>query len=370
MPLYREAISPAVVPISRRDLAQMIRLVRILYLLSRNESYRQTVRPLVPEAAGFDPGHDAVMMGYDFHLAPEGPRLIEVNTNAGGALLAYLAHHADTAMAREALPRRLRDAFLATFSEELARFGSSAPPRHIAIIDDQPQDQYLYREMIAFAEMFKAAGIRATIADPTDLAAGPEGVVAGGEPVDLIYNRHCDFYLESSAMAGIRAAYLAGTVCLTPNPFAYGLLGDKRRLELWSDPEALETLGLGTRDRDLLTATVPESRLLSGFDRETLWRERKSWVFKPVARFGSRGVLLGRKISRARYDELPPEETLVQRFVPPSVTEISDGEPMKTDLRLYVYRSRVLGVAARLYQGQVTNLRTAGGGFAPVRVTR
>ena len=41
---------------------------------------------------------------------------------------------------------------------------------------------------------------------------------------------------------------------------------------------------------------------------------------------------------------------------------------MKTDLRLYAYRNRVLGVTARLYHGQVTNLRTPGGGFARVRL--
>ncbi len=41
---------------------------------------------------------------------------------------------------------------------------------------------------------------------------------------------------------------------------------------------------------------------------------------------------------------------------------------MKTDFRLYFYRDRILGLAARLYQGQVTNLRTPGGGFAPVLV--
>ena len=42
---------------------------------------------------------------------------------------------------------------------------------------------------------------------------------------------------------------------------------------------------------------------------------------------------------------------------------------MKTVFPLYVHQSRVLGVAARLYRGQVTNLRTPGGGFAPVRLT-
>jgi hypothetical protein len=45
-----------------------------------------------------------------------------------------------------------------------------------------------------------------------------------------------------------------------------------------------------------------------------------------------------------------------------------DGVDMarKVDVRLYAYRERTLLVAARLYQGQATNFRTPGGGFAPV----
>jgi hypothetical protein len=42
------------------------------------------------------------------------------------------------------------------------------------------------------------------------------------------------------------------------------------------------------------------------------------------------------------------------------------AERRKTDVRLYTYNGRILLTAARLYQGQVTNLRTPGGGFAPV----
>jgi hypothetical protein len=42
------------------------------------------------------------------------------------------------------------------------------------------------------------------------------------------------------------------------------------------------------------------------------------------------------------------------------------AERRKTDVRLYTYDGRNLLTAARLYQGQVTNLRTPGGGFAPV----
>ena len=39
---------------------------------------------------------------------------------------------------------------------------------------------------------------------------------------------------------------------------------------------------------------------------------------------------------------------------------------LKVDLRNYVYAGRIQLVAARLWQGQTTNFRTPGGGFAPV----
>jgi hypothetical protein len=38
----------------------------------------------------------------------------------------------------------------------------------------------------------------------------------------------------------------------------------------------------------------------------------------------------------------------------------------KTDVRLFTYDGEILLIAARLYEGQVTNFRTPGGGFAPV----
>ena len=40
--------------------------------------------------------------------------------------------------------------------------------------------------------------------------------------------------------------------------------------------------------------------------------------------------------------------------------------PLKADVRNYAYAGEVRLVAARLYQGQTTNFRTPGGGFAPV----
>lgn len=42
------------------------------------------------------------------------------------------------------------------------------------------------------------------------------------------------------------------------------------------------------------------------------------------------------------------------------------ARPLKADVRNYAYAGVVKLVTARLYQGQTTNFRTPGGGFAPV----
>jgi hypothetical protein len=343
----------------------MAALVRALARLAGNPRYHALVAPQVPISARFDPGHAAVMMGYDFHLTPDGPRLIEVNTNAGGILPAWLAGHPGAPV-----PERLQERLRATFAAEIQAHscGALRKPRRIAIIDETPAQQFLYPEMQLFAELFQAWGVMAAVVDPVELSASSDGVLLDGERVDLIYNRHCDFYLETLPLAGLLAAYRAGTVCLTPNPFSYGLLADKRRLVQWRDQQLLVACGLSAADCTLLRECVPESLLLGDADREQLWRERSEWVFKPVDRFGSRGVLVGEKMTRGRFEQLAAPTTLVQRLVPPALTEVPGYGPMKTDIRLYAYRERVLGVTARLYRGQVTNLRTAGGGFAAVRI--
>jgi hypothetical protein len=366
----RENLSSAIVSVTRLELRTMVRLVRLLDKLSRDPVYRQRVYQEVPPVATFDPGHDSVMMCYDFHLTGSGPKLIEVNTNAGGGLLAYLAYDPCLPVTAESLNARLKDRLLQTFAHEIRQFsgGSKQKPEHIVIVDEDPPAQYLYPEMCVFAELFEAWGVPAEIADPRQLQASAEGVWSADQAVDLVYNRHCDFYLEGEAMSGLREAYLSRKVCLSPNPHLYGLLADKRRFVLWSDPKAMESFPLSAVDRTLLENTLSRAALLADLDLSQVWATRKQHVFKPVDSFGSRGVLLGEKISRRRFAELPVRTTLVQELVPPSITEVPGQEPMKTDLRLYAYRDQVLGVTARLYRGQVTNLRTPGGGFARIRV--
>lgn len=370
MPALQELpISKLPARVTPAQLQQMLRLVRLTFRLSQLNDYRQSVFPDLPEVARFDPGHAALMMGYDFHLGEDGPRLIEVNTNAGGGYIAWLSEAQTHAEYPTRLSPRLQQRLFGSFMQEWRDFSATSEPlRSIVILDEDPAEQPLYPEMVACRDWLREQQLHVEIADPAQLEASAAGVWLQGKRIDLVYNRHCDFYLEEPQLAGLREAYLARQVCLSPNPFAYGLLADKRRMILWSNPDQLARLPLSVAERQLLLEMVPKTRLLADSSLEELWAERKTLVFKPVARFGSRGVFMGKSISHKRFNELDPATTLAQEMVSPSLVSGADGEEFKLDLRLFVYRNRLLGIGARLYQGQVTNLRTAGGGFAPVRL--
>ncbi len=357
-------ISPLRVPLKKADLNQMLGLLRLSWKLQNDSAYQQLVAAELPDSAKFIPANAAVMMGYDFHLSDAGPRLIEINTNAGGAALALRACRGESQLT-PSLQRRLK----MMFAREWQDFCAGARPlRRLVIVDENPAQQALFPEMQLFASWLATAGVEVQIADPGELVADGRGVSFAGKPVDMIYNRHCDFYLEDAAMSGIRSAYLNRKLCLTPNPFVYGQLADKRRLTLWCQAEKMTELGLNRAEVELLQRIIPRSRLLGDLDAEQVWAERKQLVLKPVARYGSKGVLLGKGMSHKRFAELEPALTLVQDLVPPSQLADDEGNSFKVDLRLYAWRDRSLGIAARLYQGQVTNMRTPGGGFAAVEL--
>ncbi len=329
------------------------------------------------------PGNFGVFMGYDFHLSPEGPRLIEINTNAGGALLNGLHTAALCDPARlscvcaELLPvDEMETRLLQQFRAELAAArGPDAGLRRVAIADERPREQFLHSEFELFCALFERAGIEARICDTAELTRGPQGDLRVGDwPVDLVYLRDTDFTLETPRARALREAYLEGRVVVTPSPREYHLLADKRRLALLSSPQALSELGVEGEDAGLLAAVVPETRLLEELDPEALWKDRREWVFKPATAFGSRAVYRGDKISRKRFAEVLEEPGyLAQRRVEPGEIRVDTSEgqrAMKFDVRAYAYRDQILLLGARVYQGQVTNLRSPGGGFSAICVAR
>ena len=74
------------------------------------------------------------------------------------------------------------------------------------------------------------------------------------------------------------------------------------------------------------------------------------------------------KLTKRVWQEILDGDYVAQTLAPPGERRIDEAsaQAMKFDLRAYVYAGQLQWVAARLYQGQTTNFRTPGGGFAPV----
>lgn len=334
-------------------------------------AYREAVLAWAPAIAQVDPGSPGGLLGLDFHLTPDGPRLIEVNTNPGGVLInALVAEAQDCCLPEQHHRHRLepvREAVLDVLRQEWRAQRGDAPLLRIAIVDEAPARQYLYPEFLMFQQLLQEHGHAARIADPSELRHADGALWLGAERIDFVYNRLTDFALAQPASAMLRAAYSAGDVALSPHPRAHALYADKRALTLLCDPGFLHDAGLGAADAALLASTVPETRAVTPSTLDALWAERRHWFFKPAAGFGSRASYRGDKLTRRVWDEIAQGTYVAQRIVPPSERALpGDGGRLKVDLRCYAYRGRVMLFAARMYQGQTTNFRTPGGGFAPV----
>jgi hypothetical protein len=362
--------------LARRDLARMSDVIAAVAAVVATDGFRTWAFDLAPPIARRDHGPRGAFLGFDFHLGPDGAQLIEINTNAGGGLLNAALGRAQRACCDEVeaavagVPGGdVEAAFVAMFRAEWAHQRGAAPLRRIAIVDGDPPAQYLYPEFLLFQQLFRAAGLDAVIADPRALEHAHGRLAVAGAPVDLVYNRLTDFMLAGADCAALRTAYEAGDVVVTPNPHHYALYADKRHLTVLSDAPRLRAWGVDEPSIAALAAGVPATRLVDAADADALWAARRQYFFKPVDGYGSKAVYRGDKLTRGTWAQILARPYVAQRLVPPSErTILVDGceQPLKLDLRAYVYDGAVQLVAARLYQGQTTNFRTAGGGFAPV----
>ncbi len=78
-------------------LAEMEEVVQAVEAASRLPAYRSESLSWAPQISRLDFGLAGALMGYDFHVTPSGPQLIEVNTNAGGAFLNAMSARAQRA---------------------------------------------------------------------------------------------------------------------------------------------------------------------------------------------------------------------------------------------------------------------------------
>lgn len=324
-------------------------------------------------------GPQGACMGYDFHWSVDGPKLIEINTNAGGLLL-----NAALARAQEACCEAMRwtvrpqsggppmdDVFVAMFRAEWQLQRGGAPLRTIAIVDDAPSDQYLAPEFALFRQLFLRDGITALVADPAELAWRDGRLWHGDQAIDLVYNRLTDFYLDAPAHSALRQAYQAGAVVLTPGPRTHALYADKRNLITLGQADLLTGWGASAADVAVLQATVPTTELVTPSLADALWARRRQLFFKPVAGYGAKAAYRGDKLTKRVWADILAGDFVAQALVPPSQRLIDlEGvhSDLKFDIRAYTYAGEVQLMAARLYAGQTTNFRTDGGGFAPIVV--
>ncbi len=367
--------------VSAGHLRRMAEVVRAVESVVALPGYREEVLGRATPIARHDPqGARSVFFGYDFHLADDQLGLIEINTNAGGAMLNALLARAQRACCTPVEPlmppagavRAFEDAIVAMFRSEWHASGRTRPLRRIAIVDDAPREQYLYPEFLLFQRLFERHGIEAVIADPSALAWRGGRLWHGEEPIDLVYNRLTDFALESGGNAPLREAYLAGAIVLTPHPQAHALYADKQNLALLTDTARLAALGVPPDTQEILLSHIPRTEVVTPQAAERLWSERRQLFFKPTAGFGSRAAYRGDKLTRRVWQEILDGRYVAQALRAPGQRSIGPDGPdqvLKFDLRSYVYDGAVQWTAARLYQGQTTNFRTPGGGFAPVYST-
>lgn len=314
-------------------------------------------------------GPSGVFYGYDFHLNSDGAHLIEINTNAGGAFLNALLidSQRELDLPGEAVSEAdLEQVFIDMFRREWQLQRGDAPLACIAIVDQMPEQQYLYPEFLLAQRLFERAGMKVCIADPAALESRDGGVYVGEQRVDLVYNRLTDFTLQQHPV--LLHAWQEGGVVLTPDPEHYARYADKRNLARFTCADELRELGVNDADINILLSGIPHTFVVGPEMEEVLWINRKKLFFKPNGGYGSKGAYRGEKLTKRVFGEILQSGYVAQQLAAPGERSVDDAATLKYDVRCYVYDGKIQLVAARLYQGQTTNFRTPGGGFAPVRV--
>jgi len=363
--------------VSRIHVAQMARVIDAAEKVVATLAFRRAALAWAPEIAHFDPGLRGGLLGYDFHLGVTGPQLIEINTNPGGALLNTVLARAQRACCAETVglamapmePDEIERALFEVFLSEWQVQRGSDPLRSVAIVDELPEQQYLYPEFLLYRHLFSRHGVAATICDPSELVRKDGRLWHRDQAIDFVYNRLTDFGLELPAHDALRLAYLGREVALSPHPRAHALYADKRNLTLLCDGTFLHTTGVSDDVISTVLGAVPHTEVVTAGNRNAMWANRRQLFFKPAAGYGSKAAYRGEKLTKRVWEEIAAKEYVAQTLVVPSERRVGDLQAqtaLKVDVRAFSYAGNVIHIAARLYQGQTTNFRTLRGGFAPV----
>lgn len=367
-----EKLAATDITLSKSDATFMDEVIVSVHRAVATPLFQETVLARAPEIARAAPQRvKGLFSGFDFHLTTAGPRLIEINTNAGGAFYgALIEEQRWRAGDAEALPLgRWAHIFVQHVREEWALAGRASILRTVAIVDDAPSEQFLRLEFQLAARFLCEAGIDAFVADPREFAYRDGRLWRGGEAVDFVYNRLTSFALERDADGWLREALRDGAVVVSPDPRTHALLACKRNLALLGDDAFLREAGVDPAAHGVLLRAIPRTEEVTPASAARLWDARAEHYFKPMSGFGSRAVYDGAKLTTKTWRELLARGGYVaQQRVDAPRTPVTGAPDMRFDVRTFAYGTQPFMRLARVYRGQTTNFRTPGGGFAPVRV--
>jgi hypothetical protein len=291
------------------------------------------------------PPNFGVCMSYDFHISSEKKlELIEINTNASflalGLQLYEFLKLPNTASDFD--EKKLVEMFLA--ENKL----NTSKPLELTILDQSPEKQRLYLEFLIYQSIFNKHSIPTTIADI--------GEIEKLKKSSLVYNRYTDFYLKDEGSSAIKELFNQSQIQLSPNPYEYFLLADKERFIDWHKQNEIAK-----------PASLLPTYDLGLVEKEKVWSERKQLFFKPKNAYGGKQAYRGASMSQKIFDEVTNSHFIAQKMSAAPEIEVEFNKnnlKFKYDLRCYAYKDQLQLIIARLYQGQTTNLKTEGGGFA------
>lgn len=344
-----------------------------------------------------DPGPpDVLLSRLDAFLGADGPRFIEINSDAPAGFgygdrmaevfadLPLFRAFAETRRVHYApsLPA-LVDAVVWAW-RKTGRPAGATPV--IAIADWADVKTRADQEIVC--ARFEAVGFDCVLADPRAMEIGGGRLLANGRPVDVVYRRAVltEIVEREGQMQPFLDAYRDGLAVFV-NSFRCRLSEDKAFFAILTD-ESFASL-MTAEEAQLVRRVVPWTRRVA--ERKTLHggnevdlvpyvtEHRPALVLKPAHGYGGRSVLVGDETSpeawaAAVQDGLREPWVVQERVaIPEEVFPLleEDGEvglsPLKVNVNPFYVHGADVGAVTRASRSSVINV-SAGGGSVPTFV--
>jgi hypothetical protein len=261
--------------------------------------------------------------------------------------------------------------------------GGRRRPR-IAIVDwpDVPTRN----EFVLYQEAFEDLGIRCIICDPREMEYRQGKLIAGGEPVDMIYKRVliAELIKECGMEHDMVRAVRDRAVCMV-NPFRSKILHKKASLGVLSDEKNARLFR--PEELEAIRAFIPWTRRVE--DRRTvhngeqvdlldfITRQKDQMVLKPNDDYGGAGIVLGWQADDAEWARAIQAALGSPYIVQQRVPIPSEPYPSWIDGQLHIF-DRMLdtapfvsygefaeGFLSRLSTAALLNVTAGGGSTVP-----